>query len=50
MDVMTMEFSEQAEKLKANLKDFNIDDFKVWHNKTYKIGSIDILNYIMDKR
>ena len=45
-----MKFSEQAEKLKANLKEFDIDNFKIWHKKNYAVGSVEILNYILDTR
>ena len=44
-----MKFSEQAEILKKNLKDFDIDDFKAWHKKHYAVGSVEILTYIMER-
>jgi len=44
-----MKFSEQAEKLKKELKVFDEDDFIKWEEENHVIGSMDILNYIINK-
>ena len=42
-------FSEQAETLRKNIKDFDVVDFAKWFLSRLSIGSNNILQYLLDK-
>ena len=44
-----MKFSDQANIIIKHLKNFDIEDFEIWHKKDYSVGSIDVLNYLLSK-